>query len=374
MGLYLLMKILFLTDYAGIGGGETSLLNTMREGLTSGLFKPILYCCQMGELCDTARSSGIPVWSGNLSFCSRGWVNGIPVVNPLGIYRLVKLIRSEHVDAVHINSAEVSLSHGMIAAKLCGVPAFWTCHGQWEHPYGLRCKIITPFLKKVFFVSAFVESYSEFPIAQGMVTYLGFSRSKSKNSETFCLRKQLSISSASTVIGVVGRFQDIKRQDLLVSAAKRLLSQGHKELVFAFIGETQFSKKNDAYKQSVIEKVKQSGFESHFLFLGHQENMSVVYAMLDLVVIPSKYESFSMVTLESLAYGKTIVATDGGAPRELLGEGKWGYLFKSENVDSLVSAIQRAVKSPLKASEVAARAENFSIEKYCQHLVREYYA
>lgn len=368
------MKILFITDYAGIGGGETSLLNTMKEGQNSGLFNPVLYCCQEGKLCSAAKSFNIPVLSGKLSFLLRGWMKGIPLVNPFGVCRLVKLIRSENIDAVHINSAEVSLVHGMIAAKICRIPAYWTCHGQWEKPYGLRSKISAFFLKKVFFVSAFVASYSGFSAEQEVLTYLGFTRSRSESSVSDCLRKQFMISSTSTVVGVIGRFQDVKRQDLLVSAAKSLLKKGDKELVFVFIGETQFSKRNDVYKQNVIEKVRQSGFESHFIFLGHQENMSAVYSMVDLVVIPSKYESFSMVTLESLAYGKTVVATNGGAPRELLGEGKWGYLFNSGEVESLAGTIQQAVASPLNASDLVARAEEFSIERYCQLLVREYYA
>lgn len=368
------MKVLFITDYAGIGGGETSLLNAMREGQKSKAFDPMLYCCQNGELCDVARKSGIPVESGNLSFISRGWIKGIPLVNPLGVSRLVKLIRNEGVDIVHINSAEISLVHGMIAAKLCGVPAYWTCHGQWEHPYGLRCKIASFFLRKVFFVSAFVASYSAFSVEQQALTYLGFTRSISDGSATQCLREEFGISQEVTVIGIVGRFQNVKRQDLVVDAANRLLAEGYTNLVFAFIGETQFSKKNDVYKQNVIEKVERSGFESHFLFLGHQKNMSAIYSMLDLVVIPSTYESFSMVTLESLSYGKTVVATDGGAPRELLGDGKWGYLFKSGNVESLTNAIKRALENPLKANDLSARAENFSIEKYCHKLVREYHA
>lgn len=59
------------------------------------------------------------------------------------------------------------------------------------------------------------------------------------------------------------------------------------------------------------------------------------------VILPSIWaENMSLVLLESLAYGKLIIASNSGGTPELIEDGKTGFLFSPGNTDSLIEKIK----------------------------------
>jgi D-inositol-3-phosphate glycosyltransferase len=58
------------------------------------------------------------------------------------------------------------------------------------------------------------------------------------------------------------------------------------------------------------------------------------------LVVPSYYESFGLVGLESLACGTPVVATDVGAMRSILRDGETGKIVTDSNPRPLAQAIE----------------------------------
>ena len=74
------------------------------------------------------------------------------------------------------------------------------------------------------------------------------------------------------------------------------------------------------------------------------EYLPLYYSAADITVVPSYYESFGLVALESLACGTPVVATDVGDMRNIIRQGITGYVTADNNprglagkIDSLLS-------------------------------------
>jgi glycosyltransferase involved in cell wall biosynthesis len=65
-------------------------------------------------------------------------------------------------------------------------------------------------------------------------------------------------------------------------------------------------------------------------WLGVVSDIPVVYALADAFVLPSSYETFSLVAFEAAASGVPVLATPVSGVRELVGDGESGFLIARE--------------------------------------------
>jgi glycosyltransferase involved in cell wall biosynthesis len=93
--------------------------------------------------------------------------------------------------------------------------------------------------------------------------------------------------------------------------------------------------------------------------------MEDIYAIADLFLLPSEYESFGLAALEAMAAGTPVVATNAGGIPEIITHNKNGFLSEIGDVESMS---QHAIsllgnENMLKAFSSAARkqAETFDI-------------
>jgi GT2 family glycosyltransferase/glycosyltransferase involved in cell wall biosynthesis len=77
-----------------------------------------------------------------------------------------------------------------------------------------------------------------------------------------------------------------------------------------------------------------------------REQLGSVLAQLDVVVIPSLVETYSLVAREALSAGLAVVSSDGGALPEIVVPERNGLLFRSGDARALAAALQRLVDDP----------------------------
>jgi UDP-glucose:(heptosyl)LPS alpha-1,3-glucosyltransferase len=78
------------------------------------------------------------------------------------------------------------------------------------------------------------------------------------------------------------------------------------------------------------------GVGSSIHWLGVTRDIQLVYAMADAFVLPTSYESFSLVSFEAAASGLPVLATPVNGVRELVVDGQSGFLITQE--PSLIAA------------------------------------
>ena len=93
----------------------------------------------------------------------------------------------------------------------------------------------------------------------------------------------------------------------------------------------------------------------HFGYISDQEKMNEFYAMADLLVNPSLYETFGLVNIEAMSCGTPVIAFSICAMEEIIAD--TGWCVHSIDSQSLAKAIEKAFSSAdvLREKSLASR-------------------
>jgi len=133
----------------------------------------------------------------------------------------------------------------------------------------------------------------------------------------------------------IGRLVSQKNQSFLINAFKKILEFDN-EYILIILGEGELENKlkNLAKKLQIEQKI---------LFLGHVENVFKYLKNAKYFVLTSRWEDPGFVLLESAFARTCIICADcPNGPREILENGKGGFLFKSGNLESFLSVFLEA--------------------------------
>jgi phosphatidylinositol alpha-mannosyltransferase len=106
-----------------------------------------------------------------------------------------------------------------------------------------------------------------------------------------------------------------------------------------------------------------SEFRSRFSFLGRisEEEKADLLHSVGLYVAPNTGgESFGIILAEALAGGAAVVASDIPAFQALLGDGKYGSLFASEDSDSLAKTVIEILKDDEKKDSLRSAGKSYA--------------
>lgn len=150
------------------------------------------------------------------------------------------------------------------------------------------------------------------------------------------LAKQALNLSDGKILLFVGRIDSLKGVERLLEAvAYRLENAGLRLVIIG--GEDD----DDAGLRRLKELTGELNLTDRITFYGLVKNseMPLFYNAADVTVIPSYYESFGLVALESLACGTPVVATDVGDMRNIIRQGETGYVVPDNDPGELADKI-----------------------------------
>jgi len=137
----------------------------------------------------------------------------------------------------------------------------------------------------------------------------------------------------------VGRLTEIKRFDLLIKAFSN--SHAKEKYKLVLIGE-------GSEEIKLMELSSKLGIEDKIEFKGWQSNPYKWMRGADLMVITSQYESFSMTMLEALACGTIVLSVDCDyGPREILTNELKPFLISDDSVESIANSIDQSLCNSL---------------------------
>ena len=100
-------------------------------------------------------------------------------------------------------------------------------------------------------------------------------------------------------------------------------------------------------------------------FLGKQAGVSDLLPLADLMIMPSRLESFGLAALESMACRVPTIATAVGGVPELIEDGVNGRLFPVGDVDGMAQAAIDLLTDDTKYSAMANAARQTAQKRYC---------
>lgn len=148
----------------------------------------------------------------------------------------------------------------------------------------------------------------------------------------------------------VANLIDLKGQDLLIDAVKRLKEKGiNCLLTLVGSGPNEQKLKAQAEKSGIAENVTFTGS------LPYEKTASKLKDN-DIFIMPSYYEALGCVYLEAMSSGLITVGVKNQGIDEIIKDGENGFLAEPKSVSSIVCAIERIAEMP--PEQVSAVSEN----------------
>ena len=153
------------------------------------------------------------------------------------------------------------------------------------------------------------------------------------------LRRALGLPQHAFLVGVVGRLQPDKGQDLFLRGLAELRARG-REVHAVIVGGAAFGLSED-YAASLGPLVRALGLKSSVTFTGQVAEVAPYLRTMDVFVNPSARESFGIAIVEAMATGLTVINAARGGPDEIIEPGVSGIVLKSREPTQLADAIEK---------------------------------
>ncbi len=213
------------------------------------------------------------------------------------------------------------------------------------------------------YYGASAEKIGVIPCGVNMDTFRPLNKKEAKT--------QLGLNGSKVII-FVGRIEPLKGIDRLMTAMTYLQNGRRPRLLIAGGGE------NSRHEIERLRKLAgELQIEDSIDFLGliKQSELPLFYSAADVCVVPSYYESFGLVALESLACGTPVVSTKVGGAENIIRHGETGYLVNDNEPRGLADNIMRVFSQSDNNGHLVSMMRNslapFSWENIAEAVARE---
>jgi len=162
------------------------------------------------------------------------------------------------------------------------------------------------------------------------------------------MRAELGIPGGAPVILYASKLQRRKHADHLLAAFARLPALPEPPHLVV-VGDGELMPELRAAAADVANV--------HFLGFRGQRELPAFYAMCDVFVLPSSFETWGLVVNEAMNLGKAIVVSDQvGAGHDLVRHGENGFVFPVGDVTALARALETLCRDPALAAAMGRRS------------------
>ena len=178
----------------------------------------------------------------------------------------------------------------------------------------------------------------------------------------------------------IGRLEKRKGAHVLAKAIPYVLKDVP-ETKFLIIGRDTYltpagnrfsGNKEDSFKETMINEITEKYLKNvNFLGFVDDENLPRYYMTCDVFVAPSLYESFGLIYVEAMSYGKPIVGCNVGGVPEVVRNGVTGLLVPPENPVLLANAITKILKDKHMRDEMGQEARKHVEAHFTRELMTE---
>lgn len=311
--------------------------------------------------------------------------NFTPVADLKALFDLYKVLKRERFTIVHTHTPKPGLL-GQLAAKMAGVPLIInTIHGFyfhdhmpafWRRFYITTEKIAAQCSDSILSVN---QEDVQTAIQEGicspkLIQYLGGGiDTEELNPERFTdpawrrrKRKELGLAEQDQVIGFVGRLVREKGVLDLLQAAQTILPK-HPTAKLLIVGPSDHDKADNLSAASA----RDYGIAESCIFTGIRNDMPELYALMDILVLPSYREGLPRVPMEAAAMGIPCIVTDIRGCREIVTDGENGLLTPLGDPAALAAAMSKLLTERELAVRMGQAGRKLAREKFDERLVFE---
>lgn len=281
--------------------------------------------------------------------------------------KIARLIRTEKVDCLYLNNDLVTNLSGMIAGRMVRIPVI-----QHERdipaPISRLATSLCSHATRVLAISMPVRHALEgmgypgerirmVPEGLDLKLYQPVGNAALQN-----IRHELGVAPTDKMAVLVGMVMDWKGQHVLIDAAPAVLAR-YPDMKFVIVGESPPGA--EGYASKLREQVLRLGLTGKVLFSGYRSDVPSVMQAADIVVHASTSpEPFGRVVIEGMVMRTPVIATNIGAPPEIIRQGDTGYLVPPGDPSALAKTLLQILDQPDHAAEVGENAHREVLRKY----------
>lgn len=153
-----------------------------------------------------------------------------------------------------------------------------------------------------------------------------------------------------TVVLFVGRMQPLKSPDVAIGAFAHAIADAGEDPLLVMIGGP--SGAESTSREALSKIAADAGVSDRVRFLDPvpHDDLATYYRAADVVVVPSRSESFGLVALEASACGAPVVATRVGGLTTAVRDGVTGLLVDEVDVAAFGDALSTLLRDPVRAA------------------------
>lgn len=277
------------------------------------------------------------------------------------LFSLARYVSKNRVDIVHGHGAKGGL-YARVLSLFCGVKSVYTPHGGAVH------KMFSPAEERIYVAAEkLMFRMTDYFIFESRYTADAYhakvgrvSNNWEVNYNGIALPNMDEVAARSAAlgyghaqdvlkIGVFGILRPEKGQIHAINAVNFLTARGYKVCLHLF--------GDGPDREKLKQTVKDFNLADSVIF--HSEVSEVephMYGM-DIILIPSLFESFGYVALEAMSLGKLVVASKVGGLAETIDENT-GVFIEPVDSTAIAAAIERYIKDPEAYSTLASNGYN----------------
>lgn len=367
------MKVVHLISGGDVGGAKTYVETLLPELNKIGV-ETWLLCVMEGGLTEECRKRGV-----NVKVIPQKFRWDLSVARKIAAW-----LKSEKFDIVHCHGARANFIAVFLRLHI-KIPLLTTIHSDYLLDFagsGVRGWLYTRL--NVASLKMFKNFVAISGVFKDMLVERGFKPESIKvvyngvdfddNPEVrpkgeFLAEYGIGTDENTVIIGCVARLHPVKGVDVLVRAAW-IAAQCEENVLFLIAGAG-----NE--KLHLLALAERLGVSGKMRFLGFVEDMPSFYNALDINVIPSLSEGFSLAAAEGARYRLNTVASRTGGIPEVVKDNETGVLFTPGDYRALAEILINEIRSPAEGKERGKRLyddvkERFSIEKSAERHVEVY--
>lgn len=359
-----MIKFMVIIDYIdGLDGGTENQLLRLLKNIDRGKYEIHLVC-----LYDTRwLKEEFCIQQCTTKAFDYNVYNHDDIRNIYSLKAIIKYIRKIKPDIV-ITFFPTSNILGVLAARLAGVKNIVSTRrdfGLWLNKGTLPLlrfanKFVKTIVTNAEVIKRLVASKEGFSLEKIQVIYNGIDFKDIR--QTFAprdkIKEMLGIPIDNSVVGIVAGLRPMKRHEIFLKAATRILEQ-RKDVHFLLVGD-------GPMKARLEEQVKENGIARYIHFAGMQHDVRPFLMAFDIGVNCSEKEGLSNAIMEYMVYGIPCVVSNTGGNVELIFHDVNGYIFHVNDHDELAISILDLLSDKHKKHKFAEKAKsvikNFSIE------------
>jgi glycosyltransferase involved in cell wall biosynthesis len=157
-----------------------------------------------------------------------------------------------------------------------------------------------------------------------------------------------------------GRLEYRKGTDVLLGAIPLVLQQ-NPNVLFELIGNDTGNDYQNSFKANNAEAIVQ---KATFSGKVDPEALSQAYRACDIFVAPSRYESFGLIFIEAMSYGKSVIGCSVGGVPEIITDNFNGLFAETGDAQNLANKIIQLANNPDLRKQIGLNARKTVEDKF----------